>query len=108
MFTAVLHLTALLQGFTSQLAVVAAVYGVIGAFSPTLQIAKMRRAGSSESLSRGYIGISVGGYLIWFMYGLAMHNMPLIVCDSIGLLMQTLVLVWAHRLRPSGSAAAKA
>jgi uncharacterized protein with PQ loop repeat len=108
MFTAILDLTAPLQGFTSQLALVAAVYGVIGAFSPTLQIVKMRRAGSSESLSRGYIGISVGGYLIWFMYGLAMHNVPLIVCDSIGIMMQTLVLFWAHRLRPSGAAAAEA
>jgi len=107
MFTAILHLTAPLEAFTSQLALVAAVYGVIGAFSPTLQIAKMRRAGSSESLSRIYIGISVGGYLVWFVYGLAMHNVPLIVCDAIGILMQSLVLIWAHRLRPSGATTAE-
>jgi uncharacterized protein with PQ loop repeat len=88
-----------LASFTNQLALIAAVYGVGGALSPTLQIAKMRRAGSSESVSRGYIAISVGGYLIWFAYGLAMMNMPLIVCDSIGLLMQSLSLLWAFRLR---------
>ena len=108
MFTTILHLTAPLQAFSTQLALIAAVYGVVGAFSPSLQIAKMRRAGSSESLSRGYIGISVGGYLVWLMYGLAMHNVPLIICDSIGIMMQTLVLIWAHRLRPSGAASAEA
>ena len=90
-----------LASFTSQLAFIAALYGVVGALSPTLQIAKMRRAGSSESVSRGYIAVSVGGYLIWLVYGLAMMNMPLIVCDAIGLLMQSLLLLWACRLRAS-------
>ena len=90
-----------LTTFTSQLAMIAAIYGVVGALSPTLQIAKMRRAGSSESVSRGYIAISVGGYLIWFVYGLAMMNMPLIVCDAIGLFMQSVLLLWACRLRAS-------
>jgi uncharacterized protein with PQ loop repeat len=90
-----------LASFTNHLALIAAVYGVVGALSPTLQIAKMRRAGSSESVSRGYIAISVGGYLIWFVYGLAMMNMPLIVCDAIGFLMQSVLLLWALRLRAS-------
>jgi uncharacterized protein with PQ loop repeat len=71
-----------LAAFTSQIALVAGVYGIVTSLSPVLQIIQMRRAGSSESLSRSYIAISVGGYLIWFAYGLAMWNMPLIVSDA--------------------------
>ena len=36
----------MLTAFTNQLALVAAVYGVISSLSPTLQIIRMRRAGS--------------------------------------------------------------
>lgn len=88
----------MLSSFTTQIAFFAALYGVVSALSPALQIRRMRRAGSSESLSRGYIMISVGGYLVWLVYGLALGNMPLIVCDAIGAAMQVTVLWWAHRL----------
>jgi uncharacterized protein with PQ loop repeat len=76
----------------------AALYGVVSALSPALQIRRMRNAGSSESLSRGYILISAGGYLVWLVYGLALGNMPLIVCDAVGAAMQVTVLWWAFRL----------
>jgi uncharacterized protein with PQ loop repeat len=94
----------MLHDYTSLLGPVAAGYGVVGAFSPSLQIVRMRRAGSSEGLSRGYVMIGAGGYLIWFLYGLSLANMPLIVCDAIGAVMQTAVLVWALRLRPHAAA----
>lgn len=94
-----------LAAFTSQIALIAGVYGIVTSLSPVLQIIQMRRAGSSESLSRSYIAISVGGYLIWFAYGLAMWNMPLIVSDAIGSAMQAAVLVWAFRLRPASGRA---
>jgi uncharacterized protein with PQ loop repeat len=92
--------------FTSQIALLAGVYGIVSALSPLLQIVQMRRAGSSASLSRGYVAISVGGYLIWFLYGLVLRNGPLIVSDAIGATMQAVVLVWAHRLRPGVAASA--
>jgi len=38
--------------------------------------------------------------MIWFTYGLSLGNVPLIVCDAIGALMQLTVLWWAHRLDP--------
>ena len=88
----------MLTTFTNQLALIAAVYGVISSLSPMLQIARMRRAGSSESLSRSYVMIGAGGYLIWFAYGLSLGNVPLVVCDSIGAAMQLTVLWWAYRL----------
>jgi uncharacterized protein with PQ loop repeat len=83
---------------TNQLALIAAVYGVISSLSPMLQIVRMRRAGSSASLSRSYVVIGAGGYLVWFAYGLSLGNVPLIVCDSIGAAMQLNVLWWAYRL----------
>jgi uncharacterized protein with PQ loop repeat len=88
----------MITSLTHQLALVAAVYGVISSLSPMLQILRMRRAGSSDSLSRGYVTIGAGGYLIWFAYGLSLGNMPLIVCDAIGAVMQLTVLWWAYRL----------
>jgi uncharacterized protein with PQ loop repeat len=88
----------MLTTFTNQLAPIAAVYGVISSLSPMLQIVRMRRAGSSDSLSRSYVMIGAGGYLIWFAYGLSLGNVPLVVCDSIGAAMQLTVLWWAYRL----------
>jgi uncharacterized protein with PQ loop repeat len=88
----------MLSSFTTQIAFFAALYGVVSALSPALQIQRMRRAGSSASLSRAYILISAGGYLVWLVYGLALGNMPLIVCDAVGAAMQVTVLWWAHRL----------
>ena len=93
----------MLTAFTNQLALIAAVYGVISSLSPTLQILRMRRAGSSDSLSRSYVMIGAGGYMIWFTYGLSLGNVPLIVCDAIGALMQLTVLWWAYRLDPARS-----
>jgi uncharacterized protein with PQ loop repeat len=87
----------MITALTNQLALIAAVYGVISSLSPTLQIVRMRRAGSSDSLSRSYVMIGAGGYLIWFAYGLSLGNMPLIVCDAIGAAMQLTVLWWAYR-----------
>ena len=95
----------MLTTFTNQLALIAAVYGVISSLSPMLQIVRMRRAGSSDSLSRSYVMIGAGGYMIWFMYGLSLGNVPLIVCDAIGALMQLTVLWWAYRLGESPRAA---
>ena len=95
----------MLTAFTNQLALIAAVYGVISSLSPTLQIIRMRRAGSSDSLSRGYVMIGAGGYMIWFTYGLSLGNVPLIVCDAIGALMQLTVLWWAYRLDAGPQAA---
>src|SRR5207247_2168943 len=80
------------------LKLIAAIYGVISSLSPFLQIVRMRRAGSAESLSRGDVMIGAGGDLIWFLYGLSLRNMPLIVCDAIGAAMQVAVLWWAYRL----------
>jgi uncharacterized protein with PQ loop repeat len=96
----------MLAAFSAQLALIAAVYGVVCALSPTLQIVRMRRAGDSRSLSRGYVAIGAGGYLIWFLYGLSLGNVPLIVSDSIGAAMQIVVLWWAIRLRRPEPAAA--
>ncbi|HEX3328778.1 MAG TPA: SemiSWEET family transporter [Gaiellales bacterium] len=95
----------MLTSLSNQLALVAAVYGVISSLSPMLQIVRMRRAGSAASLSRSYVMIGAGGYIIWFTYGLSLGNTPLIVCDAIGALMQLTVLWWAYRLDAGAQAA---
>jgi uncharacterized protein with PQ loop repeat len=89
----------LFEAFTRQLALIASVWGIVSSLAPTLQIVRMRRAGSSASLSRSYITIGAAGYMIWFAYGLAMHNTPLIVSDALGGAMQLAMLFWAVRLR---------
>ena len=96
----------MLTSLTNQLAMIAAVYGVVSSLSPSLQIVRMRRAGSSASLSRSYVMIGAGGYMIWFTYGLSLGNMPLIVADAIGAVMQLTVLWWAYRLDTERGASA--
>ena len=98
----------MITSLTNQLALIAAVYGVVSSLSPMLQIVRMRRAGSSDSLSRSYVMIGAGGYLIWFAYGLSLGNVPLIVCDAIGAAMQLTVLWWAYRLDERPQAAYRA
>jgi hypothetical protein len=44
--------------------------------------------------------------MIWFMYGLALGNTPLIVADAIGAVMQLTVLWWAYRLADGRASAA--
>ena len=61
------------------LAVAAAAWGVLMGLSPMLQIRQMLRRRSSRDVSIGYFGVLMVGFVLWMSYGIAAHNLALIV-----------------------------
>lgn len=86
---------------SSFLAVAAASWGVFMALSPLLQIRAMRRAGSSEGVSIGYLSVLAVGFALWFAYGLSIGNVALVVTNTASLVVGTTTALTAWRLRPA-------
>jgi uncharacterized protein with PQ loop repeat len=93
---------------SSIFAVAAASWGVLMALSPLLQIRAMRRAGSSAGVSVGYLLVLAVGFALWFMYGLSIGNVALVVTNTASLIVGTTTTVVAWRLRPAAPVAAVA
>jgi MtN3 and saliva related transmembrane protein len=68
------------------LAVAAAAWGVLMGLSPMLQIRRMLRRRSSRDVSVSYFGVLMVGFVLWMSYGIAAHNLALIVPNVIALL----------------------
>lgn len=66
------------------LAVAVTIFGVAGSLASLLQLRRIRRRKSSEDVSLGYLSVVAGGYLLWFAYGVALDNLPLILVDAFG------------------------
>jgi MtN3 and saliva related transmembrane protein len=93
---------------SSFFAVAAASWGVLMALSPLLQIRAMRRAGSSDGVSIGYLLVLAIGFGLWFMYGLSIGNLALIVTNTASLIVGTTTTITAWRLRPAARVEAAA
>lgn len=81
------------------LAAVVIAYGVVGALASILQLAHMRRRGSSDDVSLAYLGVAGGGYLLWLAYGLVSHSLPLVVVDALGAAAMVATIGVAVKLR---------
>ena len=77
----------------------AMVYGVGGALSVLLQARQMLARGASCDVSARFLGVYVGGYAIWLMYGFSLGNLPIISVHALGLACGVVTLVIALRLR---------
>ena len=80
------------------LAVAAAAWGVLMGLSPVLQIRQMLRRRSSRDVSIGYYGVLMVGFVLWMSYGVAAHNLALIVPNAIALLIGAGTIAVAVRL----------
>jgi uncharacterized protein with PQ loop repeat len=78
---------------------IATVYGVGGALSILLQARQMLVRRASCDVSLRFLGVYVGGYAIWLLYGLSLGNVPIVVVHAIGLGCGALTLAVALRLR---------
>ena len=67
------------------LAVAAAAWGVLMGLSPVLQIRQMLRRRSSRDVSISYFGVLMVGFVLWLSYGIAAHNLALIVPNTVAL-----------------------
>jgi MtN3 and saliva related transmembrane protein len=81
------------------LAVIATAYGLLGAGSSLLEAARLLRSGSAEEISLAFLGLLLGGYLVWLLYGISTGDQPLIITDAVGLTTGTITLSVAVRLR---------
>ena len=81
------------------LALIATGYGVFAAASSLLEAARLLRSGSADEISLTFLGVLLGGYLVWLLYGISAGDAPLIITDAVGLAASTITLSIAARLR---------
>jgi MtN3 and saliva related transmembrane protein len=69
----------------SFLGITAALWGVVMAIAPILQIRRMIVRRSSEDLSLGYFAVLLPGFALWVAYGWARADWPLVVPNALAL-----------------------
>jgi MtN3 and saliva related transmembrane protein len=81
------------------LGIAAASWAVLMGLSPILQIREILRRRSSEGVSVGYFAILLVGFALWIAYGVASHDVPLIVpnCVALAVTACTITIARAHR-----------
>jgi uncharacterized protein with PQ loop repeat len=78
----------------------ATVYGLGGALSVLLQARQMYLRGTSCDVSARFLGVYVGGFAIWLLYGLGIESVPIILVHAVGLVCGSItlsVLLWLRR-----------
>jgi uncharacterized protein with PQ loop repeat len=56
------------------------------ALSPILQVREIVRRGSSEGISIAYFAVLLVGFGLWVSYGIARHDLRLVVPNSVAFL----------------------
>jgi MtN3 and saliva related transmembrane protein len=84
---------------TTALGVAAASWAVLMALSPLLQVREIRRRQSSAGVSTGYLCVLVVGFALWVSYGLARRELPLVIPNSVALLVMAHTIFVALRYR---------
>jgi MtN3 and saliva related transmembrane protein len=84
---------------TEYLAVAAATWGVAMAVSPLLQIRAIRAHGSSQGVSVGYQQVLFIGFLLWISYGVALHNVAIIIPNVVAAVVSIATIVISLRYR---------
>jgi uncharacterized protein with PQ loop repeat len=67
----------------SALGIAAAVWGIVMALAPLLQIRRIIVRRSAADLSLGYFGVLLPGFALWAGYGLARGDWPLVIPNVI-------------------------
>jgi integrase/recombinase XerD len=81
------------------LAAAASSWAVLMGIAPVLQIRRMMREQSSRQVSIGYFMILLVGFLLWIAYGAAAGILPLVIPNTVALLVGATVVLVALRLR---------
>ena len=80
-------------------AAAAASWGVAMALAPLLQVRKIRRSRSSTNVSIAYQEVLLVGFALWLAYGLAAHNLALIVPNTVAAVVCAMSIGVALRYR---------
>ena len=89
------------------LGVAAAIWGVVMAVSPALQIRKMLQHRSSREVSVAYFCVLLVGFVLWIAYGIAIENWYLIVPNAVAFIVcsTTIAIALRFRVRPTETTA---
>jgi MtN3 and saliva related transmembrane protein len=77
------------------LGLAAASWAVLMALAPILQIREIVRRRSSEGVSIGYFAVLLVGFGLWIAYGVASHNLPLVVPNCVAFLLMAITIAVA-------------
>lgn len=84
---------------TTAVAVVAASWAVVMGLAPLLQLRRMHQVRSSRDVSIGYLALMLPGFALWVVYGSLIHNAALIVPNAVALVVSSVTVAYAVRLR---------
>jgi len=87
---------------TTVLAVAAASCGIAMALSPLLQLRRIAIRRSSADVSVAYLGVLLVGFMLWLSYGIALHDVPLIVSNVVALATNVVTIAAVLRFRRAG------
>ena len=87
------------------LGIAAAIWGVVMAVSPTLQIRKMLQHRSSREVSVAYFWVLLFGFALWIAYGISIENWYLIVPNAVAFTVCATTIAIALRFRVKPRAA---
>lgn len=77
----------------STLETLAVIAGIVGAFAGIPQIIKIFQRKSAKDISAVTYTVVFFGAIIWILYGWELKNLPLLLSNSIGIIITTTILV---------------
>lgn len=80
-------------------AILAASWAVLMALAPLLQIRRMVHRRSSADVSVTYLLVLLPGFALWVAYGLASHDLALVVPNVVAFAIASGTVICAVRLR---------
>lgn len=81
------------------LGISAALWGIVMACAPILQIRRMFARNSSQDVSLGYFGVLLPGFALWIAYGFARKDWALMIPNIVALTVGLTTVAVALRLR---------
>jgi uncharacterized protein with PQ loop repeat len=86
---------------STTLGITAASWAILMATAPILQIRQIRQRNSSAGVSIAYLGVLLVGFVLWIAYGIATHDLPLIVPNIVALMVMSGTIAVALEYRPT-------
>jgi MtN3 and saliva related transmembrane protein len=78
------------------LGLVAALFTTVSLFPQLLKVWKTK---STKDISVGMFGLFCGGVLLWFIYGLFMHDFPIIIANALAFIQALIILVFKVKFK---------
>lgn len=78
---------------TFDIVIIGYLAGFCTAMAQFPQALKVIKTGDTQSISVGMYSIMTFGILLWFAYGVALHNLPMILANGVCLIPSFYVLV---------------